>query len=166
MDNNTEKIFNDFDSKIKQLNSYSHVMCNLLKYISLIIGCFLIIIPATKIDLTIFLVNSFLLEMGLYFHIYLFLYIPEDGLMKSLYNVLGNTPIDKKVYFNIRFKKYMKYCSKVFLICTFVQALGFLMNKEYSLEALLLSILYIVGLFILCFFEGIFTIKLSISGNK
>ncbi|MBQ3544283.1 MAG: hypothetical protein IJA34_04770 [Lachnospiraceae bacterium] len=166
MNNNTETILNEFDKRIKQLNSYSIIMSNLLKYISLIIGCFLIIIPATEIDLTIFLVNSFLLEMGLHSHIYCFLYTPEDGIMKPIYKVLSNTPIDKKVYFKIRFKQYLKYCSKVFLICTFIQALGFFMNKDYSFDAVLLSILYIIVLFALSVIEGICTIKLSISSNK
>ena len=82
------------------------------------------------------------------------------------YKVLSNTPIDKKVYFKIRFKQYLKYCSKVFLICTFIQALGFFMNKDYSFDAVLLSILYIIVLFALSVIEGICTIKLSISSNK
>lgn len=166
MNNNAETILSNFNNKIKQLNSYSNVMCNFLKYIALIIGSFLIIIPATEINLTIFLVNSFLLEMGLIFHIYRFLYISENGTMKSIYKVLSHTPIDKKVYFKIRFKQYMGCCSKVFLICTFIQALGVLINKDYSLETILLSILYILALFTLSVIEGIITIKVSISNSK
>lgn len=166
MNNTMENILNEFDNKIKQLNSYSNVMYSFIKYLALILGCLLIIIPAIFISRTTFFVVFFLIGWGLFFHICRFLYIPEDGIMKSIYTVLGNTPIDKKLYFKIRFKQYMRYCSKLFLICTFSQTFGFIICKDHSLKALLLSILYLISLFTLSVIEGIYLIKVSIPKDK
>lgn len=166
MNNNTETILNEFDKRIKQLNSYSITLCNFIKYVALIIGVFLTIIPATCINFETFLIISFLSEVGFYFHIYPFLYIPEDGIMKSIYKTLRHTPIDKKDYFRIRFKKYFKCSSKVFLICIFLQTLGFILVKDYSIKALLLSVIYIIALFVLSVIEGVYLIKISIPNDK
>ena len=166
MNNNFKKILNDFDNKIKQLNSYSNVLYGSLKYFALIMGIFFSIMPASEIDHTIFIVDFYLLGMGLYFYIYPFLYISENTKMKSIYKVLANTPIDKKVYFKIRYKQFLKFCSKVFLFCIFFQTIGVLLNRDFSPKAILLSFLYIGGLFILSVILGIYTIKLSMSNRK
>lgn len=166
MNNNIETILNEFDKRIKELNSYTNLMYNFIKYLALIVGCFLIIIPASCINRTTFFVNFFLIGWGLFFHIYPFLYTPEDGIMKSMYKTLRHTPIDKKDYFRIRFKKYIKCSSKVFLICIFFQSLGFILVKDYSLKALFLSIIYIIALLVLSVIEGVCLIKISIPNDK
>lgn len=153
-----EKI-NEFDNYLRKINDYNILMFNFCKYIFLTLGCCLMFIPLY--DVAMVVCPFSLLIFGMFFYINPFLYIKEGNANISIYKVLKHTPVSKKTYLHHRIKCFFGFWIKIFIISTVFQIIGLILGSKITIKEGLLSVLYVILLFIILFLSGICQILIS-----
>lgn len=130
-----------FDEIYKKQESYNFLMFKIVKYLGIILGIFLMMIPISEGGVVIAFYSFACIGMGVTFYLRSYMVVFEDGKAVSIYKKLKWLPVSKKDIMKVRAGYLKDIMVKISAIVLAEQIIGLLLSETFTI----FNMLYVIG---------------------
>lgn len=137
----------EFDRRLKETDSYRFLMSKFVTCIFTVLGSMMTLLPVEKETGSVLFFSFWMLGMAVTFHMTPYLYVNQNGKNISVYGVLKQTPVERKVYIKARRKRLVAYWRKLGIAALALQTIGTIAGCGFEFKPLLGGAVYVITLF-------------------
>lgn len=131
-----------FDEELKKLYSYEMLMGKVVRILTSILGCGLMILPIQEAGMhEIFYIAPMLIAMGINIYMQPFMVVYENRKAVSIYQKLKWLPVEKREIQAVRRSYLNAFVGKILIACLVLQHLGAWISGSWCIG----NVLYPVG---------------------
>ena len=143
----------NFDKKLEKIENYEFVMSKFVMYLSLIPGCFWMIVPFEEKETFLWMTSYNVFAIGIYCYLRPYLYIGKEK--TSVFHVLNWMPIEINEIYKVRRQYLDGVILKISIVSFIFQQIGAVLAHSWGIW----NIIYPLAIGGLVWLSGVLYIK-------